>query len=228
MTPKNLLKLAEHKLCVTEFYTSTDPTIEVNIMRVNSEAGFAIISSDKQLDSKLISARFYANNSIYEVDFTIDSELAIGNQFSIKLPSNARDKKKGIIINSYGGINISSPVPSLKIGGSPPKSDEINLHYFCHVIGDGFLIVQNDGIHSLKNLQDCIDCKQQIDIIMLDRETYKLSAKSVHKISDSFIKVEVEGVKSLKAIASYFSAEIEHALTVATINKKHIIESLNE
>lgn len=228
MTPKNLLKLAEHKLCVTEFYTPTDPIIEVNIMRVNSEAGFAIISSDKQLDSKLISARFYANNSIYEVDFTIEGELAIGSQFTIKLPAKARDKKKGIVVNSYGGINISAPVPSLKIGGKTPKSDEINLHYFCHLIGDGFLIVQNDGMHSLKNLQDCADYGQQINIIMLEKETHKLSVKSAHRISDTFIKVEVDGIKSLKAIASYFSTEIENALTVATINKKHIIESLNE
>ncbi|MCY9865125.1 hypothetical protein OTK49_21635 [Vibrio coralliirubri] len=228
MTPKNLLTLAEHKLCITEFFTPNDPIIEVNIMRVNAAAGFAIISSDKQIDSKTISARFFANNSIYVVEFTIDSELAVGGQYCIQLPTTAKEKKKGIVVNSYGGININTPIPSLRFSTEDPDLPTVSLSYNCHVIGDSFIIVHNDGEHSLLNLQDCINEGRNLEIITREKDNQELIINAVTKVSNNFIKVEVEGIKNLKSIANYFSNEIEEALTTATLNKKHIIESLHD
>lgn len=206
MSPINLLPLTKTRLASAEFYTSYDDDIEVEILRILPINQSIIIRTDKVIDTDIIYTTIYIDNRAIELKFHLIEELNVGQEYIAKMMKPEIKKKLSGVVNTYGSIEITSPIPSLSISNNT-CIDDVTMSYRTIVLGESFLVCEIRNLANVTNLQDCL----------LEGKPFEISSRqfrltSVKKLSPTCVKVEFNGKLNILSMNKDFNENINDAL----------------
>ena len=164
MSPVKFLPLTNTKLASAEFYSKLDEYIEINVLKVLDEKNEIIVSSNKVISSKHITSKLYIENMTLELIFSVKEEFGVGLQYTLKLEKSSTLKDAGPTLNCFGGVVLTSSIPSLKIDGREVDQNKLRMNYEAIVLGSDFIIISSKKESQVRNLKDCM--KANLPIVL--------------------------------------------------------------
>lgn len=214
MTPLSLLRLSKFDIAIANFFTESDKVIPADILTVNDSTSEVIIQSSKSIDSKILFAKIYAFNREKKIKLEVTKELNAINQYKLKVNSEMEHIESIGVTNTYGGISVEAPIPSLKFSIDEGAETEPLIIYKCYVVSSDFLVIEtkNDSLYS--NIFDCI--KNAIEINLRNKNNddaieVKILPISIFRLSKNLSLVKIANNDECKHISSIFDVEIKES-----------------
>ncbi|ELP5898581.1 hypothetical protein QTV49_000455 [Vibrio vulnificus] len=232
MTPLSLLRLSKVDIAIPRFFTESDKEIPADILSVNESKSEIIIQSNKSLESVVLYSKIYAFNRIKLLKLKVVKELNSANQYVLKVENKMESIDSDDTTNTYMGISIETPIPSLQFSVDEGSESEPTLNYKCHVISSDFLIVEVREECLFNNIKDCIMLAKEITLPKSKEDEsldIKILPTNILKLGENKAIVKIANNDECKNIGSIFDSEIKESFDkIIAKNTAYIHDTFNK
>lgn len=232
MTPLSLLRLSKVDIAIPRFFTESDKEIPADILSVNENKSEVIIQSTKSIESNVLYSKIYAFNRVKLLKLKVIKELSSINQYVLKVDNEMESIDSDDATNTYMGISIETPIPSLQLSVDEGSESEPTMNYPCHVISSVFLIIEVSADCLFSNIKDCIKSAKEITLPKSrDDETIevKILPTNVLKLGENKALIKIANNDECKNIGSIFDNEIRESFDkIIAKNTVYINDTFNK